>query len=224
VLMGQVPRTRDLWRSRELPTGQGPRTRDLRTSQELPTGPSPQRSPWAALTRESWGPQVQSSCQAQRAGSSLGLHQWKWTRWTPPRRARTIQHPVYFISEVLHEAKTRYLEAHKLLYAVLITSGKLRHYFQAHRISVVTSYPLRAILCNPNATGNIAKCVAELAEFELDFVPLHVVKSQVLADFIVDWTPSASPTGGPEDSEPDPRALVFTRPHWTLFFNGSSRK
>jgi hypothetical protein len=29
---------------------------------------------------------------------------------------------------------------------------------------VVTSYPLRAILCNPNATGNIAKWVAELAE------------------------------------------------------------
>jgi hypothetical protein len=35
-----------------------------------------------------------------------------------------------------------------------------------------------------------------LAEFELDFVPHHVVKSQVLADFIVDWTPSASPPGG----------------------------
>jgi hypothetical protein len=36
---------------------------------------------------------------------------------------------VYFISEVLHEAKTRYLEVHKLFYAVLITSRKLRHYF-----------------------------------------------------------------------------------------------
>jgi hypothetical protein len=32
---------------------------------------------------------------------------------------------------------------------------------------------------------------AELAEFELDFVPHHAVKSQVLADFIVDWTPPA---------------------------------
>jgi hypothetical protein len=57
----------------------------------------------------------------------------------PPRRVRTVQRPVYFISEVLHEAKARYLEVHKLLYAVLITSRKLRHYFQAHRISVVTS-------------------------------------------------------------------------------------
>jgi hypothetical protein len=51
---------------------------------------------------------------------------------------------------------------------------------------MVTSYPLRVILRNPNMTGNIAKWAAELAEFELDFVPCHAVKRQVLADFIVD--------------------------------------
>jgi hypothetical protein len=95
----------------------------------------------------------------------------------PSGRARTVQRPVYFISEVLHEAKTRYLEVHKLLYAVLIASRNLRHYFQTHRISVVTTYPMRAILRNPNAAGNIAKWAAELAEFELDFVPRHAVKS-----------------------------------------------
>jgi hypothetical protein len=89
---------------------------------------------------------------------------------------------------------------------------------------VVTSYPLRAIIHNPNATGNIAKWTVELAEFELNFIPRYAVKSQVLADFIVDWTPSASPPGGPDDSEPKPRAPVFTKPHWTLFFNSSSRK
>jgi hypothetical protein len=89
---------------------------------------------------------------------------------------------------------------------------------------VVTSYSLRAVLRNPNVTGYIAKWAAELAEFELDFVPCHAVKSQVLSDFIVDWTPSASPPGGPDDSEPEPRAPIFTGPHWTLFFDGSSRK
>jgi hypothetical protein len=113
----------------------------------------------------------------------------------PPWRVRTIQRPMYYISEVLHEAKMRYLEVHKLLYPVLIASRKLRHYFQAHKISVVSSYPLRDILHNPNVTGNITKWVAELAEFELDFVSCHVVKSQVLADFTVDWTPPASHLG-----------------------------
>jgi hypothetical protein len=72
-------------------------------------------------------------------------------------RCTTLARLVYYISEVLHDAKTRYLEVHKLLYVVLIASKKLRHHFQAHKISVVTSYPLRAVLHNPNATGNIAK-------------------------------------------------------------------
>jgi hypothetical protein len=50
---------------------------------------------------------------------------------------------------------------------------------------VVTTFPLRAILHNSNATGNIAMWAAELAEFQLDFQPRHAIKSQVLADFIV---------------------------------------
>jgi hypothetical protein len=48
----------------------------------------------------------------------------------PPRRVRSVQCPVYYISEVLHDAKARYMEVHKLLYAVLIASRKMRHYSQ----------------------------------------------------------------------------------------------
>jgi hypothetical protein len=110
----------------------------------------------------------------------------------PTVGVRTIQKSVYYVSEVLHEAKARYLETHKLIYAVLVASRKLCHYFQAHRVVVVTSYPLRAILHNSNATGNIAKWAAELVEFQLDFQSRHAVKSQVLADFIMEWTPTPS--------------------------------
>jgi hypothetical protein len=120
---------------------------------------------------------------------------------------------VYYISEVLHDAKIRYLEVHKLLYAVLIASRKLCHYFQAHKISVVTSYPLRVMLHNPNATGNITKWAAELAEFELDFIARHAIKSQVLADFVADWTPPSSLLGEPDGSMSEPPAPMFTGPH-----------
>jgi ribonuclease HI len=111
---------------------------------------------------------------------------------------------------------------------VLVASRKLRHYFQAHRVMVVTSFPLRAILHNSNATGNIAKWAMELAEFQMDFQPRHTIKSQVLADFIVEWTPPPSAPRGPDpDSDPtpvEPRGLVFTGPHWTLFFDGYARQ
>jgi ribonuclease HI len=54
------------------------------------------------------------------------------------------------------------------------------------------------------------------------------VKSQVLADFIVEWTPPPCAPGGPNHA-PDPtpverRGPIFTEPHWTLFFDGSARQ
>jgi hypothetical protein len=63
-----------------------------------------------------------------------------------------VQRPVYFVSDVLSESKARYQPVQKLLYVVLITSRKLRHYFQEYSITVVTDYPLGDILRNQDAT------------------------------------------------------------------------
>ena len=48
------------------------------------------------------------------------------------RHAVKVQLPMYFISEVLSDSKTCYPQIQKLLYAVLITRRKLRHYFDSH--------------------------------------------------------------------------------------------
>src|SRR5438105_9900586 len=99
-----------------------------------------------------------------------------------------IQCPVYFVSEVLSESKIRYPQVQKILYTVLITSWKLVHYFQAHPISVVTSFPTGDILHNRDATERIAKWAMELGSFELSFQPRMAIKSQALIDFIAEWT------------------------------------
>jgi hypothetical protein len=85
--------------------------------------------------------------------------------------AYPVQRPVYFVSEVLLESKARYQLVQKILYAVLITSRKLRHYFQEYSISVITDYPLGDILRNQDATGRISKCAVELGTLNIDFKP-----------------------------------------------------
>jgi hypothetical protein len=62
------------------------------------------------------------------------------------------QAPVYFVSEVLSPSKKNYTELEKVLYAVLMASRKLRHYFQAYHIIVPSSEPLKDIMRNREAT------------------------------------------------------------------------
>jgi hypothetical protein len=60
--------------------------------------------------------------------------------------ALPVQRPVYYISEVLSDTKTRYPQVQKLLYAVVLAWCKLRHYFEAHPVTVVSSIPLGEIV------------------------------------------------------------------------------
>jgi hypothetical protein len=67
---------------------------------------------------------------------------------TEEGHAYLVQHPVYFISEVLGPSKIRYPQIQKLLYVVLLTARKLRHYFDDHKVIVVIGFLIGDILHN----------------------------------------------------------------------------
>ena len=95
---------------------------------------------------------------------------------------------MYFISEVLFDSKTRYTQIQKLLYAILIAKRKLHQYFELHSVTVVTSFPLSEVIQNRDATGRIAKWALELMGQGISYAPWTAIKSQVLANFVVEWT------------------------------------
>jgi hypothetical protein len=126
--------------------------------------------------------------------------------------ALLIQRPVYFISEVLSETKTRYPQIQKLLYAVILTRRKLRHYFESHLVTVVSSFPLGEIIHCREASGRIEKWAVELMGETISFAPRKAIKFQVLADFVAEWVDTQLPTASIQ-----PKL-------WTIYFDGSLMK
>jgi hypothetical protein len=104
---------------------------------------------------------------------------------------KAVQRLVYFVSEALLGAKLNYTEIEKIAYAILISSRKLKHYFQGHEITVPTSQSLGDILKSNEASDIIGKWAMELSQFEITYVPRTSIKSQALADFMANWTPLA---------------------------------
>jgi ribonuclease HI len=88
----------------------------------------------------------------------------------------------------------------------------LRHYFESHLVTVVSSFPLGEIIQCREASGRIAKWAVELMGETLSFVPWKAIKSQVLADFLAEWVDTQLPT-------------TSIQPElWTMYFDGSLMK
>jgi hypothetical protein len=90
--------------------------------------------------------------------------------------------------------------------------------------AVESQLPGSSTTPEPHVRSQSVEPTSGLTKFELDFISRHAVESQVLADFVSDWTPPPCHPRGLDDSESGTRAPVFTGPHWTLFFDGSSCK
>ena len=101
-----------------------------------------------------------------------------------------VQQPVYYCSQALRGAEERYPKMEKLILALVTTSRKLRPYFQAHTIEVPTEYPMKQILHKPETSGRLIKWAIDLSEFDIRYKLRTTIKGQILADFIMEFTPA----------------------------------
>jgi hypothetical protein len=112
------------------------------------------------------------------------------------------QFPVYFILVVLIGSKKFYSEMENFCYTVIMSARKLRHYFEAHTIKVLTNQPLNDIFDNRDSFRRISKWVMELLEHVINFETCNTRKSQILADFVAEWTDPSSATEGAVPESP----------------------
>ncbi|KAK1660346.1 hypothetical protein QYE76_048505 [Lolium multiflorum] len=101
---------------------------------------------------------------------------------------KPVQRPVYYLSEVLLASKQNYPHYQKMTYGVYMAAKKLKNYFEEHEMRVVCAAPISEIIGNKDVSGRIAKCAIELAPYTPQYERRDAMKSQALAEFLVDWT------------------------------------
>jgi hypothetical protein len=100
------------------------------------------------------------------------------------------------VSEALAGSKKYYSEMEMICYAIVMSARKLQHYFEAHRVRVLTNQPLNDIFRNHDSSVRIRKWTMELSEHVVDFEKRSAIKSQALANSIVDCMEPSSYTKG----------------------------
>jgi hypothetical protein len=116
---------------------------------------------------------------------------------------------VYYLSEVLTLSKQNYPHYQKVAYSVYMAAKKLKHYFEEHPVTVVSTTPLSEIIGCKDASRRVAKWAIELAAHTIQYNPRMIIKSQIIADLSADWG----------EHQYLPPAPDYT--HWRMHFDGS---
>ena len=98
------------------------------------------------------------------------------------------QLPIYYVSQAFQGVESNYPRIEKIAFALIIALRKLRHYFQANPILVMTDQPIKKSMNRPEVARRMVQWVIEFSQFDIEYLPRTAIKAQVLADFIAEFT------------------------------------
>ena len=127
------------------------------------------------------------------------------------REEDKVQKPVYYVNRALRGAEERYPPMENHAFALVTAARKLKPYFQAHTVIVLTNKPLWRAMSSPEAARKLALWAIELSEFDIQYRPCTAIKGQVVTDVIVEFT-NKEGKGADEC------------PRWSIHTDGSSNR
>jgi ribonuclease HI len=136
-----------------------------------------------------------------------------------------IEQPVYYVSRGLKDTETRYSVAERACLALVYASQRLRHYFLAHKIQLMTkSHPIRSLLQRPVLSGRLAQWLLQLSQYEISTETPTAIKSQAIADLLAQFPGEDGSVISQEVPGEVGGALLVGMADsiWTLNFDGSS--
>ena len=83
------------------------------------------------------------------------------------REEDRVKKPIYYTSRALRGAEERYPLMETLIFALVTAARKLKPYFQAHTVVILTDKPLRRVMSNPEVAGWMALWAIKLGEFDV---------------------------------------------------------
>ncbi|GJV86268.1 reverse transcriptase domain-containing protein [Tanacetum coccineum] len=122
-------------------------------------------------------------------------------------------HRYTFVYLLIKETEINYSAMEKLILALVFAAKRLRRYFQAHPVAVITDQPIKQVISKPDASGRLQKWSVLLGEHNISYRPRTAVKGQILADFLIEK---------PETDAVLPQSEVNLPEPWILFTDGSS--
>nr|GEV65657.1 reverse transcriptase domain-containing protein [Tanacetum cinerariifolium] len=97
---------------------------------------------------------------------------------------RGKQTPILYVSQTLYDAERNYAPLEKLALCLLHLSQRLRRYFKAYPIKVITDQAIKLILNKPEVSKKLAKYMVETGAYKIDYVSWNAIKGYVLENFI----------------------------------------
>ena len=77
--------------------------------------------------------------------------------------------PMYYTSKALRGAEERYLPIEKMALVLVTTARKLKLYYQAYTIIILTNRPLKKAINSPNTTRRTDLWAIEMSEVDVQY-------------------------------------------------------